>query len=405
MNVNIIGTIQSFKLMQLKPNYSALSRAYGTDRHTLSKMWNSENGVILHKKKPSKYDTYKQEIEDLLKIPGVTLKGVQLFLKNKYGEHIKYEALKKYVQTNKLWSKETSIAHPLYETDFGDMVQVDWVENITLHYVNGDPILFNLFSATLAASRLHYFEYTEFKTEVDFKRCLVHYFKFIGGTPKRILTDNMSAIVHVRNNDKIKHQSVIQFEKDIGVPIQLCKVRTPQTKGKDEVSNKYAQWLKPYDYKIKDKADLLRIIRQLNIDCNKQVNTATNMPPVILFNQKEKQTLRPLPNNTILNYYERALTSCKVPATSLITYEGSKYSVPPNYINKIVRYIVIQKILYVYYQNDFIAKHNISARGTVNYKKEDYMLCLAGKFKNQDDIEKTANENLARFKTFGGNYE
>lgn len=53
----------------------------------------------------------------------------------------------------------------------------------------------------------------------------------------------MTAIVNVNDSGKTIHPSVIQFFKDMNITLKLCRIRTPQTKGKDEVSNKHAQWL------------------------------------------------------------------------------------------------------------------------------------------------------------------
>lgn len=106
---------------------------------------------------------------------------------------------KSYVKKYKLFEQaKTFTPHPLFETDPGKQLQVDWVESIKITNVEGEIIKFNLFSATLGYSTLHYFEYTEFKSESDFKRCLIHFFKKIGGTTKEVLTDNMSAIVNIK---------------------------------------------------------------------------------------------------------------------------------------------------------------------------------------------------------------
>ena len=51
----------------------------------------------------------------------------------------------------------------------------------------------------------------------------------------------MPALVTANGENKKIHPSVIQFFKNLGVKLILYKIRTPQTKGKDEVSNKYAQ--------------------------------------------------------------------------------------------------------------------------------------------------------------------
>ena len=168
--------------------------------------------------------------------------------------------------------------HPLFETDPGKQVQVDWVESIKLNTVNGELLQFNLFSATLGYSRLHYFEYSEFKQEDDFKKCFVHYLKKIGGTPEEVLTDNMSAIVSSTGSSRKIHPAISQYFKDLEIKLKLCKPRSPQTKGKDEVSNKFAQWLNSYDGKIENKEHLKKIIANLNTDINKQKNTRTQYP-------------------------------------------------------------------------------------------------------------------------------
>lgn len=158
----------------------------------------------------------------------------------------------------------------------------------------------------------------------------------------------MSAIVNVSEGKKIIHPSIVQFFKDIEVKLSLCKARTPQTKGKDEVSNKYAQWLNSYDGKIKNKEHLLKLIDKLNTDINNQKNTGTNYPPVLLFT-KEKEYLRPLPNKELLDSYEEEMRSCKVLSTFLIEYKGAKYSVPPYLINKTIKYKEVNGMLYIYF--------------------------------------------------------
>lgn len=260
-------------------------------------------------------------------------------------------------------------------------------------------IEFNLFSATLGYSRFHYFEYTEFKQEVDFKRCLVHFYKQIGGLTKELLTDNMAAIVNVKDNKKTVHPSVVQFFKDIGVELRLCKVRSPQTKGKDEVSNKYAQWLKAYDGKLENKEHLIRLIEKLNIDVNKQVNTRTNLPPVLLF-AKEKEYLSPLPNKELLDFYEDEMRSCKVPSTFLIEYKGGKYSVPPYLITKTVNYKEREGKLFVYYEHDLVAEHELVKSKCIDYQNDHYKKGMEGKLKDNDEIEKITTKKPCKIQRF-----
>lgn len=400
MELNLIGTLNVLKTMKMMPNFSELARTFGKDRHTIKKMYDGKEAKI-KKKKPSELDPYKDEIVEILSHPGVKVKAAFWYFKNEKNIKCSYDNFKSYVNKFKLFEQaKTFTPHPLFETDPGKQLQVDWVESIKIATIEGEIIKFNLFSATLGYSRFHYFEYSEFKSESDFKRCLIHFFKKIGGTTKEVLTDNMSAIVNIKEAKKQIHPSIIQFFKDLGIRLRLCQIRTPQTKGKDEVSNKFAQWLNAYQGKIKDKNHLLKLIDKLNIDINKQKNTRTNIPPILLF-KKEKEYLSPLPNSELLDSYEDEMRSCKVPSTFLIEYKGAKYSVPPYLINKTVKYKEVMEKLYIYYQNDLVSEHQINKKHTINYYQHDYKNGLIGKFKDDGDIEKITSENLAKFKDLG----
>lgn len=400
MELNLIGTLTMFKTMGMLPNFSELARTFKKDRHTIKKMYDGKEKKE-RKKKPSELDPYVDEIIEILSHTGTKIKSAYWYFKNERKIKCSYDNFKTFVKKNKLLEEaKTGVPHPLYETDPGKQLQVDWVESIKLATIKGEIIEFNLFSATLGYSRFHYFEYTEFKTEADFKRCLIHFFKKIGGITKEVLTDNMSAIVNVSDGKRIIHPSIVQFFKDIEVKLSLCKARTPQTKGKDEVSNKYAQWLNSYDGKIKNKEHLLKLIDKLNTDINNQKNTGTNYPPVLLFT-KEKEYLRPLPNKELLDSYEEEMRSCKVPSTFLIEYKGAKYSVPPYLINKTIKYKEVNGMLYIYYKGDLVSVHDLNKSNKVNYHEDHYKNGFLGKLKNNDEIDELTKQNLAKFKNFG----
>lgn len=400
MELNLIGALTMFKTMGMLPNFSELARTFKKDRHTIKKMYDGKEKKE-RKKKPSELDPYVDEIIEILSHTGTKIKSAYWYFKNERKIKCSYDNFKTFVKKNKLLEEaKTGVPHPLYETDPGKQLQVDWVESIKLATIKGEIIEFNLFSATLGYSRFHYFEYTEFKTEADFKRCLIHFFKKIGGITKEVLTDNMSAIVTISDGKRIIHPSIVQFFKDIEVKLSLCKARTPQTKGKDEVSNKYAQWLNSYDGKIKNKEHILKLIDKLNTDINNQKNTGTNYPPVLLFT-KEKEYLRPLPNKELLDSYEEEMRSCKVPSTFLIEYKGAKYSVPPYLINKTIKYKEVNGMLFIYYKSDLVSVHDLNKSNKVNYHEDHYKNGFLGKLKNNDEIDELTKQNLAKFKNFG----
>ncbi len=302
----------------------------------------------------SEFDDYIDIIKTKFEEPGNTKRGVYEFLLDKYEINTSYNNFKAYcLRKNLKLSKLSLKPHPRYETDRGEHLQVDWKEDLELVSRHGEVFNFNIYSATLGYSRKHVFLYTANKTESDFLRCSIDTFKILGGLPKKIITDNMSAVVTVKGNKKYKHPKILVFEKDTGVKIKLCKARTPQTKGKDESANRFVNRLNAYNNDFEDLNDLLRIIDNHNLRCNEECNQTTKIPPNILF-QKEKEYLLPLPNQAMLESYLDSSFIKTVPETMLINYKGNSYSVPKEYIGKSVKCVPDNNKLYIYFNTKLI---------------------------------------------------
>lgn len=388
-----------YKLMGIKPVFSRLSKEIGMDRHTLSKMYKGGE-VKLTRNKPSVLDLYKEEIREILKDPAVSIAAAYFYLTDEARGDKQIKCTKsnftKYVQKHNLNEKEEGgVAHVLFETDPGQQIQFDWVEDIKILTTFGQQIKFNLFSATLGYSRMHYFEVSFTKTETDVKRCLLHAFETFGGVTKEALTDNMSAIVSVNGKEKTVHPTIAQFFKDLNVTLRLCKTRTPQTKGKCETANKYAKWLDAYNEKITNEIDLYNLVHRLNIVVNKQINTATNRPPIALF-EEEKEHLAPVNQDLLHERNNKFVNSQRVPKTLLVYYKGKNYSVNAKFVGKIVNCEEENGYLNIYYNKVIIGKHKITDK-VINYTPEDYASGLMSKVET-DLIDKICEENLRRFR-------
>lgn len=206
----------------------------------------------------------------------------------------------------------------------------------------------------------------------------------------------MSAIVSIQGKDKKKNACVVQLFKDLGCELKLCKARVPETKGKGENSNKFVKWIIPYDYKLDNEEQIIKVIEvTITSQSNLQINTGTKMPPYKLF-QKEKEYLKPLPSNILLESYIKEHSRQTVPSTLLVSYKGNKYSVPLGLIGKRVDIYPTGDSLYIYHNRLHIAKHTIS-QNSVNYNQKHYQDALSKSIKNKEvDIEKVAQENLKR---------
>lgn len=400
MKKNLLGELFIMKEMDIKPNFSELSREYGIDRHTIKKYY--ENGGINRKARSgtSYYDQYRDEIKELLERPHISSRAAFEYMLKKYGDSFQgnYGGFRHYCWREDLIVKtKNRTVHPRYETPPGKQLQIDWKENISLATIKGEILNFNILTSTLGYSRLHTFVYSESKTTGDFIRCTIDTLKMIGGLPERILTDNMSAVVSVKGVSKNKHPIIEQFEKDLGIPIELCKVRTPETKGKDESANRFLNWLMAYDGKLSGKQELFDILTSINKRVNEINNQTTGLPPIKLF-EKEKEHLNSLPNMLMVENYLPETKMAEVPPTLLVNYRGCSYSVPKKALGKKVKLEPTEDILYIYLNTELLAVHAITGR-KINYLPDHYSEALTERIKNKtsDEIEKMAENNLKMF--------
>lgn len=385
------------KTYEVKPNFAFLGKKYKLDWRTIKKYYEGYEGKPSSRDKQSKLDKHYEIIKEKMALPGVKVSAVYFFLTQEKGYDGCYSSLTYYIRKHPeiRETKSNNIAHVRYETGIGEQLQFDWVEDITLINKLGEAFEFNVFSAELCYSRFHFFGYSKFKTREDVLIQLIKAFKFFAGVPKALLTDNMSSIV---NTKELKFSSeFIAFAKDMGIDTNKCKVNHPFTKGKVEVRNKFMKWLIPYNYEFETEEDIIKIIEKITIQVNNKINDTTGMKPILLYS-KEKEYLKPLPSNQVLEHYMNLSISVKVSNTSLINYNGNEYSVPPKYINKTLKVKELNNKLYIYDNTELIIIHDISDK-KINYKEEHYIAGLKSSMPDKSDeyIDNLAKRNLLLF--------
>ena len=389
---NLLGQIGILKAMEIKPNFSELSREYGVDRRTVKKYYEGYEGKPKTRNKQSKLDKYYDEIKAKLEIKGVTVKGVYEYFVSKNYDIGTYSNFNKYVKRKGLKPTKKTSGHPRFETPAGKQAQVDWKEDIKLVSRYGEEFIVNVFNYKLGYSRYCYFEYRKTKTQQDVIECLINAFKATGGVPDEILFDNTKTIVDITNEGRKINNRIKAFANDFGFKIRLCKPRHSYTKGKVESSNKFINWLLPYNSEFENEEDLIKIIDEINKKVNQSINHATGIQPIILF-QKEKEYLSPLPSNDIIESYMNFEQKATVHKDSMIYYKGSRYSVPPKYINKTVTLKTVENELHIYFNTDLISAHILSDK-KINYHESHYRELMENLIKNREDIEQICTNNL-----------
>ena len=380
------------RTLEIKPNYSELARIHDCDRRTIKKYDEGYEGKPEHRNKNSRLDKYKNEIKEKLDLPGSTINGTYQYFKQKDTSIGNYSNFYQYIKRKNLRKNKNNKFHPRYETPYGRQLQFDWKEDIKMVNKYGKIFEFNIFSSTLSASRLHVFIYSKSRTRIDVQRCLIKTFQYIGGITEETLTDNMSSIVDTKKKEFYKEFKT--FSKDIGFVSKKCKPKHAYTKGKDESCNRFMSWLIPYNGEFETEEELIKIIDEITKKVNKQVNSTIGVPPIMSF-QKEKEYLKPLPSNKIINSYLYDTITAKVSNESLFYYKGSKYSVPIKFINHTLNLKEENNKLYVYYNKELITIHNIS-KNRINYKDKHYIEGFSGilKTKEQTEINDIAKKNL-----------
>lgn len=222
-----IGKIELMKNMNIKPNFSELARQYGVDRHTIAKYYHQEKRIPVKRNKESYLYPYLDEIKQKADLCRCTKKALFQYFQNKYGvEEFKcYNTFTYFTRKHDICTSDHSENPKLrYETEPGDQLQADRKESIKMKLKDGTVIQFELFAATFSYSRYHFFLYSRSKTTEDFLRCLIDVLYTSGEMPKRILTDNMTAVVSINNGARRKHPIIKQFESDTEIHIQKEKL-------------------------------------------------------------------------------------------------------------------------------------------------------------------------------------
>ena len=256
-----------------------------------------------------------------------------------------------------------------YETPMGKQAQLDWKESIPFILSSGETIDVNIFVLLLSYSRFRVYRVSLSKNQEIL-------FSFLD-----------DAFETGKVNNKFQ-----QFADDYGFKVQPCIARHPHTKAKVEAPMKILDEIRAYNGKL-NYMKLVELVTRINNRVNAQVNQGTGRIPLMYYN-KEKAFLNSLPAYNIRKPYQIATNTVKVNHSSMFNYKGCQYSVPPEYIDKIVSLQVYGGYIYVYCNTEFITIHQLSSK-KLNYISEHYAAIARKSHIFRDEhIMDRAKENL-----------
>lgn len=398
-----------YRQLGVKPNFTQIGKKYGLHRQTVAKYWNQGDEIEDRRRdRGSAFDEFRDVIERKASLPGITKRAVYEFLLDRHPDAALpgYGAFTKYCRERGIECPATTgpEPHPRFETPPGRQLQFDWKEGLELVDSNGEAFRFNVFSAVLGYSRAHRFVYSRTRTEDDLLACLLATFVRFGGIPEEAVTDNMSALVSFMDGRRVRSESVWRFAREAGFELKLCKVRTPETKGKDESANRFVNRLLAYDRDFVGEQGIIDAIERIEARSNAEPNETTGLPPAVLF-MREKELLRPIGNLRLLQEMVGGVSVQRVPATMLVRAAGRQWSVPRACIGKTVSVVTMPSgQVRVTLGGEEVAVHDPSeAPGPIVYAEEHYAQAMEGKSWFSDtDIRDAARANLDLLERLGG---
>lgn len=360
-------TIKNLKKHNPKLGTRQIARLLGVSRNTVKKaLQRHEAPVYDRQEKVSSLEPFRDIISDMANVK--KFKGSRIFneLKSK-GYKGGKTAFYDFLSGVKILEQKH---YTPYETAPGEQAQFDWSKYTVL--IGGSLTVIYIYSYINSFSRYQILEVSLSQNQGAIFEALEESIIQSGGAPQRLQTDNAKAFVINASKDNFKWNSrYLNLCAHYGVKPTRSLPGHPWSKGKVEKPFSYIETHFIAGNSFEDFPDLQKRLKVFQQEYNKRIHSTTKTPPAELF-QKELLTLIPLPADKYVSVKEETR---KVSYDCLLSYNGSRYSVPWMFAGRLV-WIKISCGFYiqVYSQsNKLVATHKLSLKkGSVNIIQEHY---------------------------------
>jgi transposase len=257
---------------------------------------------------------------------------------------------------NKIKEKQTKTFMP-YETAPGEQVQFDWSPYSVV--IGGCITKVIVFSCILGFSRYRIYEASLSEKQSSVFEALENSFHQMGGMAERIQTDNATCFIDQLGYKNHRwNRRYIAFCAHYRIKPTRSLPGHPWSKGKVENPFDYLEDHFIIDNKFSSFDHFCNELKSFQNKVNDRVHATTNYPPSELF-LEEQNMLSPLPESRYVGVYEE---NRKVTSDCLISFDGSRYSVPYIFAGKEV-WVKVSKGFYLQVysnQNQIIATHKLS---------------------------------------------
>jgi hypothetical protein len=212
--------------------------------------------------------------------------------------------------------------------------------------------------AVLCYSRLCYVEFSLAEKKEDFYRCIVNALKFFGGSPRKIIFDNLkAAVISGSGKHACFHPEFLELCGHFCLQPIACARRDPESKGMVETNVRYVKQnaLAGRDDELTGWEDYGHLAQYWRDHvANVRKHETTRERPVDRF-QQEQPLLRALPSS---RFDTDEVVAAVVSSHARIRFDSNRYSVPPKLARKTVLVRADPYQVRVLYQGQEVACHS-----------------------------------------------
>lgn len=242
-----------------------------------------------------------------------------------------------------------------FETPPGKQAQADWGYCGRFSTPAGKAVSLYVFSMVLSYSRMLYVQFTTSMKLPALVECHHRAFDYFGGRTEMILYDNMKQVKLSRQR---WNEQFLDFAHYYGFVPKTHQPYRPRTKGKVERSMDYIKdnFLNGRSFEGLDDLNA-RVRHWLDHTANVRVHGTTGKRPLDLFAQEVLISLTEVPVYRFIDPVARTVS-----VESMIQFQGSRYSVPPDYVGQTVHVAAQGGHILVRLGDTVITEHRQAAR-------------------------------------------
>ena len=238
----------------------------------------------------------------------------------------------------------------------GEAVQIDWGDVGSIKIENTSRRI-SVFVAVMCYSRMGYIEFTLSQRKAEFYRCLDNALQFFGGSPRRIVFDNLkSAVISGSGRHAVLHPEFLALCGHYCMEPIACTVRDPESKGMVEAKVRYVKRnaLQGRDEELHSWDDYrwLAVHWRDNV-ANVRLHDHLKQRPIDRFDI-ERTVLRPLAR---VPYNTDEMVTTEVRPLARVEFDANRYSVPPKLARKTVTIRANATQVRILYQGETVACH------------------------------------------------